>query len=154
MYTRGWKIQKKVKILDTSVSIDNGESYCLGWSLVVSETGQAIADEAKEKFEEIIGTSSEEGIRVKIWKKLEFYMNDRAANEKKSSRDLDKWRDEMLESHGEEATEVHHLHCAAHVLLGFHSYAISALKKVDFLPHSDMNLPVTLMLRPVIKRCL
>ena len=128
--------RKKVKILDTSVNTDSGEAFCLGWSSVVSETGQAIADEVKEKFEEIVDASSEEGLRVDLLKKLEYQMNDRAANEKKSAKLIDEWRDEMLTSQGVKPSVVHHLHCAAHVLLGFHSYTIAALKKLDFVQHN------------------
>ncbi|GFR79214.1 hypothetical protein ElyMa_005868100, partial [Elysia marginata] len=47
--------RKKVKILDTSIVTDEGDSFCLGWSSVARETGEAIADEAKDKLEEVAG---------------------------------------------------------------------------------------------------
>ena len=34
--------RKKVMLLDTSIRTDSGESFCLGWSSLASETGQAI----------------------------------------------------------------------------------------------------------------
>ena len=80
--------------------------------------------------------SSEEGLRVDLLKKLEYQMNDRAANEKKSAKLIDERRDEMLTSEGVKPSVVHHLHCAAHVLLGFHSYTMTALEKVDFVQHN------------------
>ncbi|XP_035826417.1 uncharacterized protein LOC106012166 [Aplysia californica] len=80
--------RKKVKILDTSISTEEGEAYCLGWTSVVSETGQAIAEERTEKLGEVMG-KSKESEKIEILKKMKYYMNDRAANEKKSNRLLD-----------------------------------------------------------------
>ena len=35
----------------------------MGWSSVASETGQAIADEAKQKLEELSASGGEQGMR-------------------------------------------------------------------------------------------
>ena len=70
-------LRRKVKILDTSISTDSGESFCLGWSSVVSETGQAIGDDTIEVVED------EEDGMLEAVQKMEYVMNDRAANEKK-----------------------------------------------------------------------
>ncbi|KAK3743350.1 hypothetical protein RRG08_061286 [Elysia crispata] len=139
--------RRKVKILDTSVNTDEGEAYCLGWSPVVSETGQAIADDTRDKLEEVVKDldDAEDGMK-EVLLKLEYYMNDRAANEKKSSVLIDKWRDETLRNCGEQASKVHHLHCAANALLGFHTNVMNALKKLDFIPNQEHKHPVPVML--------
>ncbi|GFO29845.1 hypothetical protein PoB_005635000 [Plakobranchus ocellatus] len=46
--------RKKVKILDTSIQTVSGESFCLSWSSVAAKTGQAIANEAKEKLGHVL----------------------------------------------------------------------------------------------------
>ena len=139
--------RRKVKILDTSINTDEGEAYCLGWSSVVSETGQAIADDTRDKLEEVVKDldDDEDGMK-EVLLKLEYYMNDRAANEKKSSVLIDKWRDETLRNSGEQVSKVYHLHCAAHVLLGFHTNVMNALKKLDFIPNQEHKHPVPVML--------
>ena len=40
---------------------------------------------------------------------------------------------------------MHHLHCAAHILLGFHTYVVSLLK--EFMPNQDKKHPLPLFLR-------
>ncbi|GFN75763.1 sodium leak channel non-selective protein-like [Plakobranchus ocellatus] len=135
--------RRKIKILDTSINTDKGETFCLGWSSVVTETGKAIAEDTREKLEEVVGEED----MLNILRKLEYYMNDRAANEKKSCDLLDAWRDEMLRCDGELRKGVRHLHCAAHVLLGFHSYVIKAIKKLDFIPGQEFKHPVTVLLK-------
>ena len=66
-----------------------------------------------------------------ILEKLTYYMSDRAANEKKSNKILNEWRDEVLASNTSEKVHsaVESFHCTAHVLLGFHSGAEKELKK-------------------------
>ena len=41
----------------------------LGWSSVASETGQAIADEAKQKLEELSASGGEQGMRELLKKR-------------------------------------------------------------------------------------
>ena len=77
--------RKKVKILDTSITTSNGESFYLGWSSVSSETGKAIAEEAQTKLEEVVGEVDERGELEELLKKLKYTMSDRAANEKKKA---------------------------------------------------------------------
>lgn len=142
--------RKKVKILDTSISTDTGDSFCLGWGSVASETGQAIADETKGKLEELVDASSEGGSMKDVLQKLDYLMNDRAANEKKSSHLIEEWRAEVLKSHGEDNIgKVQHLFCAAHVLLGFHTYALDSVRKLDMFstPSKEQKHPVTLILK-------
>ena len=52
---------------------------------MASETGQAIADEAKQKLEELSASGGEQGMR-ELLEKMVYLMNDLAANEMKSSR--------------------------------------------------------------------
>lgn len=137
--------RRKVKILDTSVKTDTGETFCLGWSSVTSETGEAIANEAKDKLEELASTS-DEGM-LELLKKMEYFMSDRAANERKSNRLLEDWRDECLKDCDEEKKKVHHLFCSAHVLLGFHSYVMNGIKKMKEYGSKDFKHPITVLLR-------
>ena len=59
-------------------------------------------------------------------------MSDRAANEKCANKLLDKWLEEMLtDKRDTEKLEIEHLHCMAHVLLGFHSYINPELKEFE-----------------------
>ena len=56
-------------------------------------------------------------------------MSDRASNEKLADKLLNEWRDEILTlCDDDQKQEVHHFHCMAHVLLGFHRYACNDLK--------------------------
>ena len=136
--------RKKVKILDTSIRTDSGESFCLGWSSVASETGQAIADEAKQKLEELSASGGEQGMR-ELLEKMVYLMNDRAANEKKSSRLFEEWREAALKQHGQtDINKLQHLFCTAHVLLGFHSYVLGELKSM--FDSSDFRHPLTVVL--------
>ncbi|GFS06836.1 hypothetical protein ElyMa_002974600 [Elysia marginata] len=141
--------RNKRKILDTSLTTDSGLGYFLGWSAVASETGEAIAQETKKKLDEVSESAAEtkDGVTVEILNKLEFYMNDRAASERKSNGLLDEWRDDMLKEYGEGAPQVQHLYCAAYVLLGFHSYELTALKDVTDLPQNEQTHPIMVMLR-------
>ncbi|GFR60822.1 hypothetical protein ElyMa_003541400 [Elysia marginata] len=140
--------RKKVKILDTSIRTESGESFCLGWSSVASETGEAIAEGAKDKLGELAGTAVDEEEWMKeMLDKLAYFMNDRAANEKKSNRLLEEWRAECLESCSEEEIKkVHHLYCSAHVLLAFHSYSLKELSKLKEYESGMYKHPVTTML--------
>lgn len=137
--------RKKVKILDTSVVTRDGEAYCLGWSSVSSETGKAIAEEGKEKLGELVEEDEE---MVKLMKSLQYTMSDRAANEKKSNEILEEWRKQKLSNYGEEnASKIHHLFCLAHVLLGFQSYTISGIKKLDRYDNGDLKHPIVVILK-------
>ena len=60
-------------------------------------------------------------------------MKERAENEKKSCDLLDEWKEEMLAAENIPQKAVKHLHCAAHVLLGFHAYVLSSLRKLDVI---------------------
>ena len=139
--------RRKVKILDTSVQTEEGETFCLGWSSVASETGRAIADDTIEKLGEVLDDSVDSVDMRKLLQKLEYYMNDRAANEKKSCDLLDEWREEMLAGENIPQKAVKHLHCAAHVLLGFHTYVLSSLSKLEIIPRNELKHPIATLLR-------
>ena len=63
---------------------------------VASETGKALADDAKTKLQELIDTVDEENGLKKL-EKLTYFMNDHTTNEKKSNKMLKKWRDGIFE---------------------------------------------------------
>ena len=75
--------KRKVKILDKAIQIDTGDNFCLGWSPIVSETWEAKASETKEKLGKLVETSDKGGRMEKVLYKFTYFMNDRAANEKK-----------------------------------------------------------------------
>ena len=45
--------RRKVKILVSRISFEDGSTRSMGFSAVASETGEAIADRTKEKMKEI-----------------------------------------------------------------------------------------------------
>ena len=120
--------KKKDKVVDGALNdLTTGETISLGMSLVTSETGQAICNEMTRKIETLIDHSTKPTqFLSKAANSLVFYMSDRAGNERKSNRLLDEWKDSKKENLGE--TEVHHLYCMAHVLLGFSSYVTKDLE--------------------------
>ena len=69
-------------------------------------------------------------------------MNDRAANEKKSCDLLDEWIEEMLAGENIPQKAVKHLHCTAHVLLGFHAYVLSSLSKLEIISRNELKHPI------------
>ena len=132
-------MRRKRKLLDTTVTLDSGEIMSLGFTRVLSETSENIAETTKEHLTELGSAASHESheqdktqddfVRDSL-AKLSFYMSDRAANEAKADRLLTDWRDSVLD-HGDNTTEpgaVHSFKCMAHVLLGFHNYSAKSLK--------------------------
>ncbi|XP_052808198.1 uncharacterized protein LOC128237051 [Mya arenaria] len=130
--------RQKRKILDTAITLDNGEIVSLGFKRVVSETAAKINDVTKSHFKELAKVDSDSHLRdieesnfvAESLQKLAFTMSDRAANEKCADKLLSEWRDNELElcsNEGSKAT-VLQFHCIAHVLLGFHRYACEDLK--------------------------
>ena len=139
---------KKVKILDTSITTSNGESFCLGWSSVSSETEKAIAEKSQTKLEEVVGEVDERGELGELLKKLKYTMSDRAANEKKSNEFLENWEADTLRKNGDENSQkMHHLFCLAHVLLGFHSYTLNAITKLPTYQSQDYRHPINVLLK-------
>lgn len=131
--------RKKQKLLDTSVTLSSGEVYSLGFSRVAHETAETIQSVTENHLVEL-GTmnsatnknSCTETFITESLKKLAFTMSDRASNEKKATRLLDEWRDEILsQCPDQEKTSLHHFHCMAHVLLGFHRYICQDLKDFE-----------------------
>ncbi|XP_064648481.1 uncharacterized protein LOC135500761 [Lineus longissimus] len=130
--------RKKRKILDTSITLSSGDIISLGFTRVAHETGEAIAGTSKDALTEIAemqahddtGLTSESFIEEHGLKKLSYFMSDRAANEKKSNRLLNEWKQETLQTDEDQQT-VHSFHCSVHVLLGFHSNTVAALKPLE-----------------------
>ncbi|XP_045169684.2 uncharacterized protein LOC123532337 [Mercenaria mercenaria] len=120
--------RKKQKLLDTSVRLASRETVSLGFNRVAHETAATINSVTKEHLSELAdlhsniktGESEEDYIKNSL-KKLSYTMSDRAANEKKADTLLDEWRSEVLDN-TDSHEQVHHFHCMAHVLLGFHNY--------------------------------
>lgn len=131
--------RKKQKLLDTSVTLSSGEVYSLGFSRVAHETAETIQSVTENHLVELGKMNSAtnqnsctETFITESLKKLAFTMSDRASNEKKAARLLDEWRDEILsQCPDQEKTSVHHFHCMAHVLLGFHRYICQDLKDFE-----------------------
>ena len=74
---------------------------------------------------------SEDNIR-KTLSKLAFTMSDRANNMKLADKLLNEWHDSLLADCDEQQKKaVHHFHCMAHVLLGFHNYICDDLKDLE-----------------------
>ncbi|XP_045170683.2 uncharacterized protein LOC123533110 [Mercenaria mercenaria] len=124
--------RKKQKIVDTSVTLDSGDVMSLGFTRVASETAETIQSVTKNQIKELGNLSkkpTEEFIAESLIK-LSFTMSDRASNEKLADKLLDDWKEEMLEN-VEEPSPIHHLHCMAHVLLGFHNYLSPELKQME-----------------------
>ena len=120
--------RKKQHILDTTVHLDSGEDFTLGFSRVESETGQAIQEEAVTKIEELAPyAESPVNFLTKAASGLQYFMSDRAANEKKSNILLNEWRASMANGDEDNKKEVEGLFCMAHVLLGLHNYSLKYL---------------------------
>ncbi|KAL3848471.1 hypothetical protein ACJMK2_019325 [Sinanodonta woodiana] len=97
--------RRKQKIIDTAVTLDNGEIASLGFTHVSRETAKIITDVTKNHLIEIADIRSNsfrkhhnEDFIVNSLAKLAFKMSDRASNEKLADKLLNKWRDEMLKS--------------------------------------------------------
>jgi hypothetical protein len=139
-YNKDGTSRKKRKIVNAAITVDTGEIFPLGFTRVAHETGETIANVAKDSFQELAmsftaGTdeSPDDFLQTQL-AKLSFLMSDRAANEKLSNKLIDEWRTQTLENAGlpkEDIGIVHQFHCMAHVLLGFHSYIKSKLE-VEF----------------------
>ena len=143
--------RRKRKLLDTSITISSGENFSLGFSCVARETGDAISTTTQRKLTELANTNQAptkavdvcnttnedvEDYMYEVLEKLSYYMSDRAANEKKSNKILNEWRDEVLssanasQSHSQKVHfAVENFHCTAHVLLGFHANSEKELKR-------------------------
>lgn len=150
--------RKKQKLLDTSVTLDSGEIISLGFTRVAKETAKSIDTTTKHHITELAAlhenyvangnketpvknlpvdkeeprtprTNISDNFIAESLQKLAFSMSDRASNEKLADKLLDEWRNEVLEHcDNDQILPVHHFHCMAHVLLGFHKYACDNLK--------------------------
>ena len=104
----------------------------LGFRQVAAETSDQILEVTQDAFKELGQVRSlshdETDFVQENLSKLSLCMSDRAANEKKADRLIQKWKDDAV---GTGRGEVHSFSCMAHVLLGFHSYTIKALKEQE-----------------------
>ncbi|KAH3725877.1 hypothetical protein DPMN_051730 [Dreissena polymorpha] len=141
-------------MLDTSITLDNGEVSSLGLTHVARETGKAIQEVTEQRLSEIATTFNQikptEDFITQSLSKLAFTMSDRASNEKLADKLLFEWHDGLLASCNDqhEIQTVQHFHCMAHVLLGFHRYVCKDMKHVEKEivaesgPIGSDNLPV------------
>ena len=72
---------------------------------------------------------------------------------KKSCDLLDECKEEMLAAENIPQKAVKLLHSAAHVLLGFHAYVLSSLRKLDVIPGNELKQPITTFLRDASDVC-
>ena len=136
--------RQKKKLLDTSVTLSNGEVISLGFTRVAHETATAINSVTQQHLEELSQVNEakkkateheqqDDEYIARALERLSFAMSDRASNEKRATQLLIEWRDGVLRNCREEETinMVHSFHCMAHVLLGFHQYASKDIKEFE-----------------------
>jgi hypothetical protein len=111
--------RQKKKLLDTSVTLSNGEIISLGFTLVCHEDAKIINKVTKEHLEELAklnssknNTSSvpdeQQDYVVRVVERLAFTMSYRAANKKLTIKLLAERRDELIEEfRGNDASIVH-----------------------------------------------
>lgn len=130
--------RKKVKLVDTTVKIP-GKVMTLGFTEIAREDSDTIVAVTKNQLTELSivhahGQSdtvcNEESYLHDILHKLSYLMSDRASNEKLSNEKLREWQNKVLVNvHEKDKNVIHSFYCMAHVLLGFHSYAMKDLMK-------------------------
>lgn len=144
--SRDGTTRKKQKIVDTSVTLDNGEVTSLGFTNICRETAQTIHEVTKTHLTELaqmhrdttcgensMEQNSDSDFLQDALAKLSYTMSDRASNEKLADRLLSDWRTEVLNDCSEQANihAVENFHCMAHVLLGFHKYTCDNIKVIE-----------------------
>ncbi|CAC5420858.1 unnamed protein product [Mytilus coruscus] len=138
--------RRKIKIVDTTITLDSGNVMSLGFNRIAHETAATITKVTQGHLSELAGLNvakksiPPQYVRenaadyvARSLEKLAYTMSDRASNEKLANTLLNEWRDEILlnfELNGDKQT-VHSFHCMAHVLLGFHSYVKPELKQLE-----------------------
>ncbi|XP_045173195.2 uncharacterized protein LOC123534827 [Mercenaria mercenaria] len=123
--------RRKEKIVDTAITLASGDNISLGFTRVARETADTIQKVTEQHLNELCATKQNPDYLVETIQKLAFTMSDRASNEKRADQLLDEWRDTMLRDYGGNENDVHHFHCMAHVLLGFHSYITPDIKDFE-----------------------
>ena len=127
--------RQKIKILDTSLTLDSGDVLPLGYKRTARETAQAITDNTTAELlelEEIHNHAYDGDIFMPVLlEKISYIMTDRAANEKKSNEQITQWVQEELEARGLPLTVIHSMNCMVHVLLGFHREAVEETKRLQ-----------------------
>ena len=128
--------RNKVKILDTSVTLSNGDILPFGYKSVARETAQAICETSVMEITEVVrcsNTDDSDEFMSSLLGKLSYFMSDRAANEKSANRLITEWRDATLEMqpNKEESMKIHSFYCMAHTLLGFHDYGSKEIEVVQ-----------------------
>ena len=128
---------RKIKIVDTSITLNSGDVMSLGFNTVAHETARSITQVTKSHLSELADLNvslkddsenmKEEKTQeyiIESLEKLAYTMSDRASNEKLANTLLNEWPDDVLKNSENDAAKqaVHSFHCMAHVLLGFYSY--------------------------------
>ena len=138
--------RRKIKIVDTSITLNSGDVMSLGFNTVAHETARSITQVTKSHLSELADLNislkddsenmKEEKTQeyiIESLEKLAYTVSDRASNEKLANTLLNEWRDDVLKNSENDAAKqaVHSFHCMVHVLLGFHSYVKPEMKKMD-----------------------
>jgi len=141
--------RQKIKILDSTISLDSGETLPMGFSKVAHETSAELTNHIKLKLAELEMAKKEHNVTQKMLHKLSYLMSDRAANEKKAKTLITEWRDETLNTETDTDNGiVHQIYCMAHCLLGFKSYGEQRLKSLS----EKMDIDIGRDKYPVYKR--
>jgi hypothetical protein len=138
--------RRKIKIVDTSITLNSGDVMSLGFNTVAHETARSITQVTKSHLSELADLNvslkddsenmKEEKTQeyiIESLEKLAYTRSDRASNEKLANTLLNEWPYDVLKNSEIDAAKqaVHSFHCMAHVLLGFHSYVKPEMKKMD-----------------------
>jgi hypothetical protein len=118
--------RRKIKIVDTSITLNSGDVMSLGFNTVAHETARSITQVTKSHLSELADLNvslkddsdnmKEEKIQeyiIESLEKLAYTMSDRASNEKLANTLLNEWRDDVLKNSENDAAKqaVHSFHC-------------------------------------------
>ena len=124
--------RQKVKILDTTIRLSDGEVLPLGFTAVSTETSKKIQETSVSALQDLASYSNDEHFLEELCSKLTYFMSDRAANEKLANKMIEEWRDSILDAQQpQNKVKVHHFFCMAHILLGFHTYGVKEVTKTQ-----------------------
>ncbi|XP_055956609.1 uncharacterized protein LOC130012518 [Patella vulgata] len=123
--------REKKKILGNSLTLSNSDVLPLGFRHVATETAQIITSTTQTELSEV--ASCGQTVVTDIVRKLSYVMSDRAANEKLSNHQITEWKDDLLKEYDgeEDRSTIYSFYCMVHVLLGYHSYAVKHLNRIQ-----------------------
>ena len=113
--------------------IESKETLPLGFRRSAREDAQSITHNTICELEEVATcceAGEEEGRKV-ILERLNYFMSDRAANEKKSASQMQEWIEKERERGSIQPRTIYTIHCMTHVLLGFHKYCTAEMDRVQ-----------------------